>query len=65
VENIGECMEHIPAVLERVKSEYIKRIFKVDTYEDSGRICVLQVFTTCSGFFNSVCQKNGKVIERR
>jgi ribosome biogenesis GTPase A len=34
VENIGEAIEHIPTVLERVKKEYVSKTYRIDHWED-------------------------------
>jgi len=34
VENIGDAVEHIPGILQRVKKEYITRTYKIEAWED-------------------------------
>ena len=53
VENVKEPSEHIPAVLDRVRPEYLRRTYQVSSWND---------FTD---FLEKVAAKSGKLLKVR
>lgn len=65
MENVQEPADHIPAVLERVKPEYISKTYQVDTWSDAedfleqlakrmGRLLKVIIDITCAKLGSSI-----------